>query len=165
MIILKARIGEIPRFIRGYFTVVLPLAFVFVVLYFLGIHLVSEVFHRRFMVALPLIFMLLKRFDYLLLKKVTVTFRVDRIEIEELDMDLPFSEIEGIELTVAGYKGEVSYGGSKPARRDGYGNFLRLKLNEGGTLPLNVFLDDPNQEVALIKCLSGLPDSNIKRLY
>lgn len=165
MISFKARIGDIPYLIQAYFKVAWPLFFVLIALHFLGIYQVSETFHRIFPLAVLLLLFLLKRFSYLWLKKVKVLFHEDRIEIEELDLNLPFSEIDGSELIISGYKGEVSYRGAKPATLNGYGNTLRLKINEDWTLLLNIFLADPNDEVALVKSLSKSPNSNFKRLH
>jgi hypothetical protein len=164
MITTKARIGELPHLLLIYFKVFWPISFAVIILYGLEIHLISETFHRIFMPGFILAYVLLKKFGHLLLKKVMVAFYDDCIEIDEIDMNLPLSEIEGVEFTVSGYKGEVAYRGAKPAKINGYGNFLDLKLANGELLSLNVFIEDPNTEVTLTKYLSGLPNCSVQRL-
>jgi hypothetical protein len=165
MIALKARIGEVPCFIRAYYKMAWPLTFLLIALYFLEIYLISNTIHRIFTLAFLMLFVFLKRFDYLLLKKVKAVFYETHIEIEELDLNLPFSEINSVELIISGYKGEVSYRGAKPAKLNGYGNILRLEINEDWTLPMNMFLGDPNEEVTLVKYFSKSSNSTIKRLH
>lgn len=164
MITAKARIGKIPRLLQVYFKLAWPLSLALVILYGFEIHLISEPFHRIFMLVPILTIFLIKKFSHLLLKKETVSFCKDSIEIEERNISLFISEIESAAFTVSGYKGEVSYRGAKPSKMNGHGNILDLQLTEGEPFSMNILIEDPNIEVTLTKYLSGLPNCTIQRL-